>query len=501
MQLNVKQRKPRISAKKKIVSITNDKSEIIQLFDNILIEIADFASNLKVDIYLVGGSVRDMILKRQSTDFDFTVVGDSISFAKKLAKKFKTKAVIYERFRTALVPVGDYKLEFVGTRKEVYELDSRNPIVSEGTLEDDLRRRDFTINAMALALNGDIRGKIIDLFGGMKDLESKVLRTPLDPFITFSDDPLRMLRAARFASQLNFDIEKNCLEAIKQMAERIKIISQERITEEFLKILKSDKPSVGLMILQRTGLLKFIFPELNELAGVDYQYENGKEIGHKDVFLHTLKVLDNVATKSNNVWLRFAALTHDIAKPRTKKFVKGTGWTFWGHEELGAKMINKIFRRMKLPLEHLNYVETIIRLHQRPMVLVGSEVTDSALRRLAFQAGETLEDLFTLCRSDITTNNPKLSSKYLSNYDKVAEKILQVQEKDKLREFQSPVRGEEIMAICNLEPSPAVGYIKKAIEEAILDGIIANDYDEAKKYLLDNKDLWLKEIENKIKKS
>jgi len=501
MQSNLKQKKPRISAKKKIISVTNDNYNFVQLFDKILIDIADFASNLKVDIYLVGGSVRDMLLKRQSTDFDFTVVGDSISFAKKLAKKFKTKAVIYERFRTALVPVDNYKLEFVGTRKEIYESNSRNPKVTEGTLEDDLKRRDFTINSMAIALNGDITGKIIDLFGGLKDLKLKILKTPLDPYLTFSDDPLRMLRAARFASQLNFEIEENCLQAIKQMAERIKIISQERITDEFLKILKSDKPSVGLMILQQTGLLKYIFPELNELAGVDYYYENGKEIGHKDVFLHTLKVLDNLSTKSDNVWLRFAALTHDIAKPRTKKYIKGTGWTFWGHEELGAKMINKIFHRMKLPLDHLNYVETIIRLHQRPMVLVGSEVTDSALRRLAFQAGDALEDLFTLCRSDITTNNPRLSTKYLSNYDRVAEKILQVQEKDKLREFQSPVRGEEIMTICNIEPSPAVGYIKKAIEEAILDGIIANDYDEAKKYLLDNKDSWIKEIDNRSNKS
>lgn len=501
MESNEKKKKPRIYGKRKIISITNDNFEFFQSFDKILIEIADFATNQKVDIYLVGGSVRDKLLKRQSTDFDFTVVGDSISFAKKLAKKFKTKAVVYEKFKTALVTVGFHKLEFVGTRKEVYESNSRNPIVSEGTLEDDLKRRDFTINALAIALNGDNRGKIIDLFGGMKDLESKILRTPLDPYLTFSDDPLRMLRAARFAAQLNFDIETNCLQAIKKMAERIKIISQERITDEFLKILKSQKPSVGLMILHTTGLLKYIFPELDELAGVDYEYENGKEIGHKDVFFHTLKVLDNVATKSDNLWLRFAALTHDIAKPRTKKFIKGTGWTFWGHEELGAKMIGKIFRRMRLPMEHLNYVETIIRLHQRPMVLVGSEVTDSALRRLAFQAGETLEDLFTLCRSDITTNNPNLSTKYLNNYDRVAEKILQVQEKDKLREFQSPVRGDEIMSICNLEPSPAVGYIKKAIEEAILDGVIANDYDEAKKYLLKNQDTWLREIEKKIKKS
>ncbi|MCX7735081.1 MAG: CCA tRNA nucleotidyltransferase [Candidatus Kapabacteria bacterium] len=499
MEPEEKKKKPRISSKKKVISITNLNTNTIQISNPILIELADFATKQKVEIYLVGGSVRDMLLNRPTTDFDFTVVGDSIAFAKQLAKKFKSNAVVYEKFRTAMIPYKNYKLEFVGTRKEVYEEDSRNPIVTEGTLEDDIRRRDFTINAMAVALNGDSVGKIIDLFGGMNDLKLKILRTPLDPMITFSDDPLRMLRAARFASQLNFNIDEICLEAIKQMADRIKIISQERITDEFLKILKSEKPSIGLLILHNTGLLKYIFPELEELAGIEYQFENGEKIGHKDIFLHTLKVLDNVASKTDNVWLRFAALTHDIAKPRTKKFVKGTGWTFWGHEELGAKMMKKIFHRMRLPLDNLNYVETIIRLHQRPMVLVGSEVTDSALRRLAFQAGETLEDLFTLCRSDITTNNPKLSKKYLENYDRVAEKILQVQEKDKLREFQSPVRGEEIMAICNLSPSRAVGYIKKAIEEAILDGVIANDYDEAKKYLLENKDKWLKEIEeNKI---
>lgn len=490
----ISKKKPRIAAKKKLLSFSDDNINFTLIKEKVLLDIADFASDQGVEIFLVGGSVRDMLLKRTSTDLDFTIIGDSVTFAKKLAQKFKTKAIVYERFRTALVPYINYKLEFVGTRKEVYENDSRNPIVFEGTLEDDLKRRDFTINSMALALNTSEAGKLIDLFGGKNDLKSKILRTPLDPYVTFSDDPLRMLRAARFASQLNFKIDKNCIDAIKQMAERIKIISQERITDEFLKILKSEKPSIGLMILFETGLLKFIFPELDQLAGVQFETDNGREIGHKDVFLHTLKVLDNVATKSENVWLRFAALTHDIAKPRTKKFIKGTGWTFWGHEELGAKMIPKIFHRMKLPLENLNYVEKIVRLHQRPMVLVGSEVTDSALRRLAFQAGETLEDLFTLCRSDITTNNPKLSAKYLDNYDKVAEKILQVQEKDKLREFQSPVRGEEIMSICNLNPSPAVGFIKKSIEEAILDGIISNDYDEAKKYLLDNKDKWLKTL-------
>lgn len=491
-----KPKKTRISAKRTILSVINDSFNIIPLNEPILLEIAKFASTQNVDIYLVGGSVRDLVMDRKSTDYDFTVVGDSINFATSLAKKLKTRAIVYERFRTALVPYQNYKLEFVGTRKESYLKDSRNPIVTEGTLQDDLKRRDFTINAMAIALTGQSTGKLIDLFNGMKDLKLRILRTPLDPVITFSDDPLRMLRAARFASQLNFDIHNECLQAIKQMASRIQIISQERITDEFLKILKSDKPSIGLLILHKTGLLKYIFPELEDLSGVEYLVDDGKELAHKDVFLHTLKVLDNLAAKSDNLWLRFAALTHDIAKPRTKKFIKGIGWTFRGHEELGARMIQTIFRKMKLPMEHLNYVETIVRLHQRPMALVDSEVTDSAIRRLAFQAGSTLKDLFTLCRSDITTNNPKLSSKYLENYDLVAEKIILVQEKDKLREFQSPVRGEEIMEICNLEPSPAVGYIKKAIEEAILDGIIPNDYQEAKKYLLENKDIWLKEIKN-----
>ncbi|OGU16959.1 MAG: tRNA nucleotidyltransferase, partial [Ignavibacteria bacterium GWA2_35_8] len=412
-----------------------------------------------------------------------------------VAKKFKSKAVIYQKFRTALVPLGEHKIEFVGTRKEEYKPNSRKPIVTEGTLDDDLRRRDFTINAMAASVNEKSYGSLIDLFNGISDLNDKILRTPLDAEITFSDDPLRMMRAARFASQLGFNIHPDTLKGISTTAERIKIISQERITDEFMKIISSDNPGTGLKILNDTGILKIIFPELHRLNGIEFIKEEDKVYGHKDVFLHSLQVLGNICEVTKNPWLRFAALTHDIAKSVTKKYIPGTGWTFHGHEELGARRMTQIFRRMKLPMEHLPYVEKLVRLHQRPMVLVDDGVTDSAVRRLAFQAGEVLEDLFVLCKADITTKNPLLSAKYLKNYVQVAKKVLDVQEKDKLREFQSPVRGEEIMVLCKLLPSPAVGFIKSAIEEAILDGLIPNEYEAAKEYFLNHKDEWLKVAE------
>lgn len=485
--------------KKKIIDKT--KPPKIEIDEQLITQIADFAAGQNVKLFIVGGFVRDYFLQRPRKDFDFTIIGDSIDFARKLAVHFRSKAVIFERFRTAMVPVGGHNCEFVGTRIEEYIPASRKPKVSEGTLEDDLRRRDFTINAMAVSLARDSAYELIDLFGGIQDLKDGVLRTPLDPGITFSDDPLRMLRAARFASQLNFGIHGETLDAIKNMAQRINIISQERIADEFLKILASDKPSVGIGILYETGLLKHIFPELNQLAGVDVRQGDSRSFAHKDVLKHTLRVVDNISSVTDNLWLRFAALVHDIAKPKTKRFNEQSGWTFHGHEDLGAKWMDKIFRRMKLPLEKLDYVQRLVRLHQRPMALVDDVITDSAVRRLAVQAGDALEDLFTLCRSDITTNNPNLSSQYLNNYDIVAAKVIEIQEKDKLREFQSPVRGEEIMEICRLSPSPAVGIIKNLIEEAILEGIIPNDYDASRQYFLDNKDQWLFQINaGKVKK-
>lgn len=463
----------------------------ILIKENILKEIGELADKSKTKIYIVGGYVRDYFLDRERKDFDITVIGDSIDFAKKVSDKFHSKIVIYERFKTALVPIGDFNVEFVGTRKEEYLSNSRKPITTEGTFEDDINRRDFTINAMACSLNSENFGELIDLHNGIIDLNNKILKTPLDPITTYSDDPLRMMRAARFASQLDFTLEKNSFDAISKMSDRINIISQERIADEFLKILASPKPSIGLSILFNTGLLKHIFPELNDLESNDVAEIDGKKFYHKNVFWHTLRVVDNISLRTDKLWLRFAALMHDIAKPRTKKFIKGIGWTFHGHEEVGARMQKKIFHRMKFPLEPLPYIEKLVRLHQRPMHLIDEEITDSAIRRLAAQAGPELEDLFTLCRADITTKNEEKEKKYKNNYEVVFQKILDVQEKDQLRAFQSPVRGEEIMEICNIQPSRLVGQIKNEIEEAILDGIIPNDYEEAKKFFLENKDLWL----------
>jgi poly(A) polymerase len=462
----------------------------VEIQDKTILKIKELANKHNYEIYLVGGYVRDLLLNRPKKDADFTVVGDSIEFAKIVADHFHSKVVAYPRFFTAMVPVKGSEFEFVGTRKETYLSKSRKPIVTVGTLEDDLRRRDFTINALAVSLQEDSFGKLIDLFDGYKDLQNRIIRTPLDPQATFNDDPLRMLRAIRFSAQLDFEIEEQTFKALTEMRERIKIISQERITAELLKIIDSPRPSKGFLLLFQSGLLELIFPELNAMAGVETIEENGIKYSHKDVFLHSLKVLDKVAEHSGNTYLRIAALIHDIGKPKTKRFIPGVGWTYHGHEEVGARMVSQIFRKMKLPLENVDYVEKLVRLHQRPMALVDDGVTDSAIRRLAAYAGEALEDLFLLCRCDITTNNPNLSKKYLNNYQKVWNKVLQVQEKDKLRQFQSPVRGEEIMEIFNLKPSPEVGVIKTAIEEAILDGIIPNDYDKAKEFVLQNKERW-----------
>lgn len=490
-----RKKRPRIYGKKAVVAVYKPTENKIDIEEEILQKIGALADELKVKVYVVGGYVRDYFLNRPRADFDCTVVGDSIQFAKTLAKRVKSKAVVYETFRTAMVPLGEFKCEFVGTRKEEYLPNTRKPVVKEGEFEDDLCRRDFTINAMAASLNSEDFGEVVDIFKGKDDIEKRLLRTPLNPSATFSDDPLRMMRAARFAAQLDFEVDESVLSAAKKMANRISIVSKERIADEFIKIMASNNPAKGINLLYEMNMLESIFPEIHNLAGVEIVQEGSVEYGHKDVLRHTLKVLAKTAEKSENIWLRFAALMHDIAKPKTKRFSKEKGWTFHGHEELGARWTKGIFRRMKLPLANVEYVEKLIRLHQRPMALVDDGVSDSAVRRLAFQAGDALEDLFILCRADITTKNPKLTEKYLNNYEIVAQKVIDVQEKDKLREFQSPVRGEEIMETCGLQPCKAVGIIKTNIEEAILDGDIPNEYEAAKEFFLENKDKWLSKME------
>ena len=447
------------------------------------------AEKMGVKLFIVGGFVRDFILKKNCDEIDFLVIGNGIEYAEAFAKELKINQVaVYRTFGTAHFKYRHYDYEFVGARKESYKEDSRNPVVETGTFEDDISRRDFTINTLAVSLNKDDYGKLIDAFNGLNDLSDKIIKTPLDPNITFNDDPLRIMRAIRFASQLDFEVDGQVLDAIKKLAERLKIISQERITDEFLKILASPKPSVGLMLLYNTGVMQVIFPEVADLAGVDQR----KDHHHKDVLIHTCMVVDNIAKVSDDLWLRFAALVHDIAKPQTKRFIDAIGWTFHGHEEIGARMMEGIFYRMKLPLNKLDYVSKLIRLHLRPIALVDEIVTDSAIRRLIVSAGEDLEDLITLCRADITSKDIKKVSKYISNYEKVMTKVREVEEKDKLRSFQSPVRGDEIMRICSIPPSRKVGEIKKAIEEAILDGKIRNNYEEAYLYLLQIKDEFLR---------
>ncbi len=442
--------------------------------------ISDLADEKGVEVFIVGGYVRDILLERKRNEIDFLVVGDGPEFAKNLAEKLGVENInIFKNFGTAHFNYQGIDFEFVGARKESYTSNSRNPIVTDGTFIDDINRRDFTINTLAVSLNKSNFGDLIDTFGGVEDIKNKIIKTPLNPNETFNDDPLRILRAFRFASQLNFDVDPKILDAAKNLAERLKIVSQERITDELLKILKSEKPSIGLKLMQNTKIMHVVFPEIANLAGVDQR----KDFHHKDVFLHTCMVVDNISKKTNNVWLRFAALVHDIAKPQTKRFNEEVGWTFHGHEEIGARMMKRIFKIMKLPFSQLNYVEKLIRLHLRPIALVSENVTDSAIRRLSANAGEHLDDLITLCRADITSKNPEKVSKYLNNYDIVMQRVKDVQEKDNLRAFQSPVRGKEIMEICNLKPSKTVGDIKTAIEEAILDGVIKNTYKDAYNYL------------------
>jgi len=451
--------------------------------------IRDFAVDNGYEVYVVGGFVRDYLLGTPRADIDFSVAGDGPEFAEKLSAAIGgSEITVFRRFRTAYIRYQDFDLEFVGARKESYSEYSRNPEVIEGSFEDDIARRDFTINAMAIALSGERRDTFTDLYNGLQDLKSGLIRTPLEPGVTFSDDPLRIMRAIRFASVLGFVIEDKTLEGIAANSERITIVTQERITEEFLKILGSPNPGAGLRLLYETGVMKHIFPEAAIMGGI----EQRKDYHHKDVFYHTCEVVDNISQKTDDVWLRFAALVHDIAKPQTKKFIEGTGWTFHGHEELGAKMMKYIFRRMKLPLNRLEYVKTLVRLHLRPIALVSEEVTDSAIRRLIVEAGEALEDLMTLCRADITSKNRDKVTKFLKNYDRVMDKVREVKIKDELRAFQSPVRGDEIMQICGLKPGRTVGDIKSAIEEAILEGEIPNTYEAALLYLHSIKNKFIK---------
>lgn len=449
-------------------------------------KLKDIAKEENTKIYVVGGYVRDILMKRTiKNDIDIMVLGDGTRFAEVASKKLCIKHIdIFKNFGTAHFVYRGLNFEFVGARKESYNFTSRKPVVERGTFEDDILRRDFTINTLAVSLNEENFGELIDLLNGFSDIENKIIKTPLNPEETFSDDPLRILRAFRFASQLNFTVDERILKAANLMAERLKIVSQERITDEFLKIINSDKPSIGLIYLYKTGVLKVIFPEIDNLGGV----EQRQDYHHKDVFYHTCKVVDNISKVTNNTWLRIAALLHDVAKPATKKFIDGTGWTFHGHEEIGARMIKGIFKKMRFPFNQINYVEKLVRLHLRPMALVDESVTDSAIRRLIVQAGDALDDLITLCRADITSHNPEKVDRFLDNYEIVVKKIKEVEEKDKLKAFKCPVDGEIIMKTCKLKPSPKVGVIKNAIEEAILEGKIENNFEAAYQYLLSIKD-------------
>ena len=459
--------------------------------------VGEEADRLGLECYVIGGYVRDIFLHRDSTDIDVVVVGKNtllaheasqgtrcgIDLAQAVAKRLGKGAhlSVFKTYGTAQVKRGKMELEFVGARRESYQHDSRNPIVEDGTLEDDQNRRDFTINAMAVCLNEDRYGELLDPFGGIHDMNECTIRTPLDPDITFSDDPLRMMRAVRFASQLGFYLDRETFDAIERNAERIKIITKERIVEELNKIMLSRKPSVGWILLDKTGLLPLIFPELSALKGVETK--DGK--GHKDVFFHTLQVLDNLSMKSDNLWLRWAALLHDIGKPKSKAWDDHAGWTFRNHNYLGAKMIPRIFKTMKMPQnEKMQYVIKMVDLHMRPINLIEDTVTDSAVRRLLFEAGDDIDDLMLLCDADITSKNEEKVRRFHKNYELVRQKMIELEEKDRIRNFQPPVRGEEIMQLLNLEPCARVGELKNAIKDAILDGIIPNEYEAAKAYLM-----------------
>lgn len=433
-------------------------------------------------VFVVGGYIRDLVLGAGKKDIDILVVGDGTAFAKELGKRLGVEDVlVYGNFGTANFRYGDFDIEFVAARKESYNRESRNPEVIPSTFEDDISRRDFTVNAIAASINSANFGEVYDLYNGLEDINAGVIRTPLGPDTTFDDDPLRIMRAIRFASRFGFTIELETYNAITRMAPRLSIVSRERITDEFLKVLASERPGMGLRLMYETGVMKEIFPEVHNLGGV----EQVNEYHHKDVFYHTCEVVDNISRATNDVWLRFAALVHDIAKPPTKRFVQGTGWTFHGHEELGAKMMKGIFQRMKFPFAKIAYVKKLVRLHLRPVALSKEEVTDAAIRRLIVEAGEDLEDLITLCRADITSKNENKVRYILKNYERVMARVLEVREKDALRAFQSPVRGDEIMTAFGLRPGKQVGIIKTAIEEAILEGVIPNEYEAAWKYMME----------------
>jgi putative nucleotidyltransferase with HDIG domain len=434
-------------------------------------------------VYIVGGYVRDLLMQRKApTDIDFVTEQSGIELAKAVGKELgDLKVSVFKTYGTAMIKYKDLDLEFVGARKESYSEDSRKPAVETGTLEDDQKRRDFTVNALAISLNAENFGELIDPFSGREDMQNKILRTPLEPAQTYSDDPLRMMRAIRFASVLHFEIEKNSLEAIKQEAERIKIVSMERIMVEFNKIMLSEKPSVGLKLMEETTLLEKIIPELTALRGI----EEVEGQTHKDNFWHTLEVVDNISKNTDNLWLRWAALLHDIGKAPTKKFVEKIGWTFHGHEFLGSKMVKALFTRLKLPLgTDMKYVQKMVKLSSRPIALIDDDATDSALRRLLFDAGEDLEDLFTLCKADITTKNSQKQEKFKKNFEYVAKKIKEVEEKDQVRNFQPPISGEEIMEMFQLKPGREIGILKEKVKEAILEGEIANDKDEARNFVI-----------------
>jgi len=465
----------------------------------VLKKVSAIADEEGIQAFVIGGYVRDLVMHRdaaESKDIDIVVVGSGIGMAQRVKRSFKGRKniplTLFRNFGTAMLKWDDDEIEFVGARKESYRKESRKPVVENGTLDDDLNRRDFTINALALSLNGSSFGELFDPFGGLKHIEEKLIKTPLDPVRTFSDDPLRMMRGIRFATRLGFDIEPETFRAISGNRERIGIVSQERITAEINKILTARQPGRGFMLLNDSGLLELILPEIARLRGVDV--ENGK--GHKDNFFHTLEVLDNLSEKSDNLWLRWAALLHDVAKPATKRFEPDTGWTFHGHEFLGSKMIPGIFKKLKLPLdERMKYVQKLVRLHLRPIVLAQDTVTDSAVRRLIFDAGEDIDDLMTLCEADITSKNERKVKQYLRNFQLVREKIVTIEEKDHIRNFQPPVSGDDIQFVFGIPPSREVGIIKNAIKEAILDGEIPNAFREAYSFMLKKgKEIGLKPV-------